>query len=161
MTLFIATLVLVVLVIMIAIELAVLRARKRRKKVAVPKHARRQVLLEDRMHTALAEPTQQYGEIFSSFMIWKLGRETRMELNSTGPWRQLNEFTRSLVVRHIWRALERLSKGSVVIVDVPPQEWSAVVNESFDDHGIDPWAEVVAKPQRPPEPEPPLFTSGP
>jgi hypothetical protein len=139
MTLFLASVALIVLIVMIGIEIAVLRARAKRKTVRVPKHARRQVLLEDRMQNALIAPRQQYGEIFSSYMIWKQGLETRMELTSTGPWRQLNEFTRSLVVRHIWRALERFSKGCVVIVDEPRQEWTAEVDRAFNDHGIDPW----------------------
>ena len=34
---------------------------------------------------------------------------------------ELNEFTRCLIVRHLWRALESLTAGSVVMVDNPPQ----------------------------------------
>ena len=75
------------------------------------RHARRQPLLEDRMRDALDEPQAQYGDIFTSYMIWKRDQETRMELFSDDPWMQLNEFTRALVVRHIWRALEGSPKG--------------------------------------------------
>jgi hypothetical protein len=156
MTLFLASVALVVLVVMIAIEIALLRSRSRRKKVHVPRHARRQVLLEDRMQQALEEPRRQYGEIFSSYMIWRQGVETRMELASAGPWQQLNEFTRSLIVRHVWRALERLSKGCVVIVDEPRQEWNTAIDAAFDDHGIDPW-----QPKAPAASEPPLFSREP
>jgi hypothetical protein len=139
MTLFLAWLALAVLLLMIVIEIAIVRARNRPKKVQLHRHARRQVLLEDRMHAALVGPRQQYGEVFASFMIWRQGRETRMELYANDPWLALNEFTRSLVVRHVWRALERMAGGSVVVVDQPPQEWSAAIDKTFDDRGIDPW----------------------
>lgn len=72
-------------------------------------------------------------------MIWRREQETRLELYSGDPWLRLNEFTRSLVVRHLWRALEALAKGSVVIVDSPAQQWSKTIDDGFDDNGIDPW----------------------
>ena len=50
----------------------------------------------------------------------------------------------SIVVRHIWRTLEKLAKGSVVVIDSPPLEWTAQVDQAFDDRGIDPWGESVA-----------------
>jgi len=143
MTVLIAGIALVALLLMIGIEIAVLRGRKRPAKRYVHRYARRQPLLEDRMRGALIEPQAQYGEIFASYMIWKRGQETRMELFASDPWTQLNEFTRAVVVRHIWRALEKLAKGSVVIVDSPAQEWSAQIDKTFDDRGIDPWGERV------------------
>jgi hypothetical protein len=143
MTVIIAVVALVVILLMIGIEIAIMRARKRPAKRYVHRHARRQPLLEDRMRSALDEPQAQYGEVFTSFMIWKRDQETRMELFSGDPWLQLNEFTRAIVVRHVWRALEKLAKGSVVVIDRPPQEWSAQIDKTFDDRGIDPWAENV------------------
>ena len=121
MTVFIAAIALVALLLRIGIEIAVLRARKRPAKRIAHRHARRQPLLEDRMRDALGEPHSQYGEIFTSYMIWKRDQETRMELFSGDPWMHLNEFTRAIVVRHIWRALEKLAKGCIVVVDIPPQ----------------------------------------
>jgi hypothetical protein len=143
MTSSIAVIALVALLLMIGIEIAVIRHRKRPAKRYVHRHARRQPLLEDRMRSALDEPQAQYGEVFTSYMIWKRDQETRMELFSGDPWLQLNEFTRAIVVRHVWRALEKLAKGSVVVIDSPPQEWSAQIDKTFDDRGIDPWAEGV------------------
>jgi hypothetical protein len=143
MTVIIAIVALVVILLMIGIEIAIMRARKRPAKRLQHRHARRQPLLEDRMRDALNEPQAQYGEVFTSFMIWKRDQETRMELFSGDPWLQLNEFTRAIVVRHVWRALEKLAKGSVVVIDRPPQEWSAQIDKTFDDRGIDPWAEEV------------------
>ncbi len=143
MTVFIVAIALVALLLMIGIEIAVLRNRKRPAKRVAMRHARRQPLLEDRMRDALAEPHAQYGEIFTSYMIWKRDQETRMELFAGDPWNNLNEFTRAIVVRHIWRALEKLAKGSVVVVDQPPQEWSSQIDKSFDDRGIDPWAKDI------------------
>ena len=66
------------------------------------------------------------------------------------PWLALNEFTRSLVVRHVWRALERMAGGSVVVVDQPPQEWSAAIDKAFDDRGIDPWGSGEVSPSAQP-----------
>ena len=143
MTIFIAAIALAALLVMIVIEIAVVQSRKRKPKRYAHRHARRQPLLEDRMREALDAPQAQYGEIFSSYMIWKRDQETRMELFSNDPWNQLNEFTRALVVRHIWRALEKLARGAIVVVDMPPLEWSAQADGGFDDHGIDPWAENV------------------
>ncbi|HEY5348278.1 MAG TPA: hypothetical protein VIJ64_01060 [Candidatus Lustribacter sp.] len=142
-TVFIAVIALAVVLLMIGLEIAVSRSRNRPPRRSAHRHARRQPLLEDRLRDALDEPHSQYGEIFTSYMIWKRDRATRMELCSGGPWLDLNEFTRALVVRQIWRALEKLATGSVVAVDAPPQEWSAQVDASFDDRGIDPWAEKV------------------
>jgi hypothetical protein len=139
----VAVIALVALLLMIGIEIAVLRSRKRPPKRYAHRHARRQPLLEDRMRDALAAPHAQYGEVFTSYMIWKRDQETRMELFSGDPWLNLNEFTRALVVRHVWRALEKLAKGSVVVVDSPAQEWSAQIDKSFDDRGIDPWGDDV------------------
>lgn len=147
MTVTIAAIALAVLFVMIAIEIAVVQSRKRKPKRSTHRHARRQPLLEDRMRDALDAPQAQYGDIFSSYTIWKRDQETRMELFSNDPWMQLNEFTRALVVRHIWRALERLARGSIVVVDLPPLEWSAQSDANFDDHGIDPWAEQEPAPE--------------
>jgi hypothetical protein len=143
-TALLAGIALVALLLMIGIELAVLRGRRKRPvKRYSHRHARRQPLLEDRMRDVLEEPQTQYGAVFTSFMIWKKDQETHMELFSGDPWLNLNEFTRALVVRHIWRALEKLAKGAVVVVDQPPQEWSAQIDKTFDDHGIDPWGHTV------------------
>lgn len=75
-----------------------------------------------------------------SFQIWRQEHETQLELHSGDPWLRLNEFTRSIVVRHLWRALEKLAKGAVVIVDAPPQRWSKEIDTAFDDQGVDPWS---------------------
>jgi hypothetical protein len=140
----VAAIALGVIVLMIAIELLVQRSRKKPARRATGhRHARRQPLLEDRMRDALVGPHAQYGEIFTSYMIWKKENETRMELFTGDPWLGLNAFTRALVVRHVWRALEKLSKGAVVVVDSPPQQWSTDIDKKFDDQGIDPWAEGV------------------
>lgn len=151
MTPLIAAIALAALLVMIAIELAIIRSRKRPQKRYAHRHARRQPLLEDRMRGALDEPQAQYGEVFTSYMIWKRDQETRMELFTGDPWLQLNEFTRSIVVRHIWRALEKLAKGSVVVIDQPPQEWSAQTDQAFDDRGIDPWGEKIPPPDTSPQ----------
>jgi hypothetical protein len=137
---FVASLALAAILLMIVIELLVQRSRKKPSRRATGhRHARRQPLLEDRMREALELPHAQYGEIFTSYMIWKKENETRMELFTGDPWLGLNAFTRALVVRHVWRALEKLSKGAVVVVDSPPQQWSAEIDKKFDDQGIDPW----------------------
>jgi hypothetical protein len=139
MTEVIAAIALGVVLLMIGIEVAVQRGRKRAPKRVPHRHARRQPLLEDRMRDVLDEPETQYGRIFTSYAIWKHDQETRMELTAGDPWLSLNEFTRAIVVRHVWRALEKLAKGAIVVVDQPPLEWSSQADTAFDDHGIDPW----------------------
>jgi hypothetical protein len=134
----IAVVALISLAGMIGVEIT--RQRKRAT-VVTPKRVipRRQPLLEDRIRSAFDGPREKHGDIFVSYAIWKRDHETRMELFASDPFGQLNEFTRCLIVRHLWRALEELSEGSVVVVDSPPQVWSKSINEKFHDHGIDPW----------------------
>ena len=136
---YVAAAVLVALTLMIIIEFFRLYAGSRQPRAHAFRHARRLPLFEDRIRDAFQAPVEQYGEIFTSYTIWRKDRETQLELFSGDPWLRLNEFTRSIVVRHLWRALERLANGSVVIVDSPPQRWSKEVDATFDDQGIDPW----------------------
>jgi hypothetical protein len=146
---YLALAVLLALVVMVAIEVVRLRAAARRPKVR-HRHPRRQEVLEERIRDAFDAPREQYGEIFVNYMVWRRETETRLELFAGDPWLRLNEFTRSLVVRHLWRALEALVQGSVVIVDTPSQQWSKTIDAAFDDGGVDPWG-----------PRPPTFGSGP
>ncbi|MGA2394091.1 MAG: hypothetical protein ABSH03_12205 [Candidatus Lustribacter sp.] len=116
------------------------RLRKAEKLRAMPRsRARRQPHLEDAIRAAFDGPTSKHGEIFLSYSIWIREQETRLELLAGDPFGRLNEFTRCLIVRHLWRALESLVAGSVVMVDSPPQTWSQSVDATFHDHGIDPW----------------------
>ncbi len=117
-----------------------LRARARERLRKRPRsRPRRQPQLEDAIRSAFEGPTQRHGPMFLSYAVWKRDQETRLELLADDPFGRLNEFTRCLIVRHLWRALERLATGSVVVVDNPPQLWSQAVDVTFHDHGIDPW----------------------
>ena len=131
--------VLLALIVMIAVEVVRLYAGRRRRPKVRRRHPRRQPELEDRIRSAFDDPRAQFGEIFVSYMVWRRESETRLELFSGDPWLRLNEFTRCLVVRHLWRALEALAGGSVVIVDTPAQQWSKEIDERFDDRGNAPW----------------------
>ena len=142
--LFLASAALLALALMIVIEVVRLRASTKARARIGHRHPRRQPLLEDRIRSAFDGPRSQYGEIFVSYMIWRREQETRLELFTGDPWLKLNEFTRSLVVRHLWRVLETLAKGSVVIVDSPPQQWSQTIDEKFEDDGLDPWGSLPA-----------------
>ena len=116
------------------------RLRKAEKLRAMPRiKARRQPQLEDAIRAAFEGPTAKHGEIFLSYSVWKREQETRLELLAGDPFGRLNEFTRCLIVRHLWRALEGLVAGSVVMVDNPPQMWTQSIDVTFHDHGIDPW----------------------
>jgi hypothetical protein len=120
-------------------------ARRRRGRRVIPRIVvNRQPELENTIRSAFDGPREKYGDVFVSYTIWKRDHETRMELQAGDPFSQLNEFTRCIIVRHLWRALEQLAEGSVVVVDSPPQTWSRAVNETFRDHGIDPWRRVPA-----------------
>jgi hypothetical protein len=116
------------------------RLRKAEKLRAMPRSkARRQPHLEDAIRAAFDGPNDKHGQVFLSYSVWKREQETRLELLAADPFGRLNEFTRCLIVRHLWRALESLSAGSVVMVDNPPHTWSQSVDATFHDHGIDPW----------------------
>jgi hypothetical protein len=116
------------------------RLQRARKLRAMPRSkARRQPQLEDAIRAAFDGPNAKHGQVFLSYSVWKREQETRLELLAGDPFGRLNEFTRCLIVRHLWRALESLSAGSVVMVDNPPQIWSKSVDVTFHDHGIDPW----------------------
>jgi len=93
--------------------------------------------LEARIKTVLAGPRQKYGDIFTDYSVWKTERETRLELTATVQWSRLNEFTRCLVVRYLWRVLESLAGGAVVVVDTPQQEWNVEIDAGFRDQGFD------------------------
>ena len=127
------------------VVLAVLRGR-------VQAHARirsqhkRAPDLEARIKTVLAGPRQKYGDIFTDYSVRKSEHETRLELTATDQWERLNEFTRGLVVRYLWRVLESLAGGAVVIVDQPPLEWNVDVDAGFRDQGFD-WKTFGQGPQ--------------
>jgi hypothetical protein len=143
---YLASAALLALAMMIVIEVLRLQAGRRSRTPVRSRRPRRQPILEDRIRSAFEAPRAQFGEIFVSYTIWRRENETRLELFSGDPWLRLNEFTRSLVVRHLWRALEALVQGSVVVVDAPPQQWSKEIDAKFDDNGVDPWG------PRPPSP---------
>jgi hypothetical protein len=116
------------------------RLRSTVKQRATPRSkARRQPLLEDAIRAAFDGPAEKHGHLFLSYSVWKRDHETRLELFAGDPFGRLNEFTRCLIVRHLWRALETLAAGSVVMVDDPPQTWTKSIDATFHDHGIDPW----------------------
>ena len=124
------------LVLVVLVALAVLRWRAQARVPALPER-KRALDLEARVKTVLAGPRQKYGDIFTDYSVWKAGRETRLELAATDQWARMNEFTRCLVVRYLWRVLESLAGGAVVVVDQPPQEWNVEVDSGFRDQGFD------------------------
>ena len=103
----------------------------------IPSQRKRAPDLEARIKTVLTGPRQKYGDIFTDYSVWKLERETRLELVAGDQWGRLNEFTRCLVVRYLWRVLESLAGGAVVVVDEPAQEWNVEVDTGFRDQGFD------------------------
>jgi hypothetical protein len=128
----------VALLVLVVVEMR--RARPKPVPTPVRVLPRRQPFLEERIRDAFVGPREKYGEIFVNYEIWRRDREIRMELSAADPFAQLNEFTRCLIIRHLWRALEKFAAGSVVVVDMPPQIWTRAIDDQFEDHGIDPWA---------------------
>ncbi|HEV8021553.1 MAG TPA: hypothetical protein VGP41_09845 [Candidatus Lustribacter sp.] len=128
---------LVVAIIIVAlVVLAVLRWRTETN-ARIRSQRKRAPDLEARIKTVLAGPRQKYGDIFTDYSVWKSEQETRLELTATDQWGRLNEFTRCLIVRYLWRVLESLAGGAVVIVDQPAQEWNVEVDAGFRDQGFD------------------------
>jgi hypothetical protein len=148
----VALIVTLVAVASVAVLIGVeVRRRQARVAMRAPRRSvpRRLPHLEDKIRTAFDGPREKHGDIIVSYAVWRRDHETRMELFATDLFAQLNEFTRCLVVRHLWRALEALAEGSVVVVDSPPQTWSREINEKFHDHGVDPWRVPVFSPISP------------
>jgi hypothetical protein len=136
MTALVALIVTVAVALVVLVALAVLRMRSEERARALTRR-KRAPDLEARIKTVLAGPSQKYGDIFTDYSVWKSERETRLELTATDQWGRLNEFTRCLVVRYLWRVLESLAGGAVVVVDQPPQEWNVEVDSGFRDQGFD------------------------
>jgi hypothetical protein len=121
------------------VALAVVVALRRRSGVEVKTRITRTRApdLEARIKTVLTGPRHKYGDIFTDYSVWRSDRETRLELTATAQWSRLNEFTRCLVVRYLWRVLESLAGGAVIVVDSPPQEWNVEIDSGFRDQGFD------------------------
>jgi hypothetical protein len=136
MTAMVALIVTVAVALIVLVALAMLRMRSEERARALTRR-KRAPDLEARIKTVLAGPSQKYGDIFTDYSVWKSERETRLELTATDQWGRLNEFTRCLVVRYLWRVLESLAGGAVVVVDQPPQEWNVEVDSGFRDQGFD------------------------
>jgi hypothetical protein len=145
-------LVLALLVVIIAV-LAVMAAIRLQNEAQarIRSQRKRAPDLEARIKTVLAGPRQKYGDIFTDYSVWKSEQETRLELTATDQWGRLNEFTRCLVVRYLWRVLESLAGGAVVVVDQPAQEWNVEVDAGFRDQGFD-WKTFGTGPQFAEEP---------
>jgi hypothetical protein len=135
----------VVVILAVLVVLAMMRMRANARIRSQPMR-KRALDLEARVKTVLTGPRQKYGDIFSDYSVWRLDRETRLELVATDQWSRLNEFTRCLVVRYLWRVLESLAGGAVVVVDQPPQEWNVEVDAGFRDQGFD-WKTFGLGPQ--------------
>jgi len=142
------TLVLLILLFVVVVVVAVLAVLRMRAEAAarIRSQRKRAPDLEARIKTVLAGPRQKYGDIFTDYSVWKSERETRLELTATDQWGRLNEFTRCLVVRYLWRVLESLAGGAVVVVDQPAQEWNVEVDAGFRDQGFD-WKTFGTGPQ--------------
>ena len=121
----------------LVLVLGVLFYRQRAARLALARAPKRAHDIEARMGNVIAGPKRKYGDIFVAYVVWKSDRETRLELVAGAPWKRLNEFTRALVVRYMWRALESLAGGSVVLIDSPPQQWDESIDAEFHDQGFD------------------------
>jgi len=129
----------------IGIEVYRLRTTKRRKRRASQSAPRRLPQLEQRMADAFSGPRAIYGDCFAEFSIWRQSETTRMDVSTKTAWSALNLFTRSLIVRHLWRQLAAFAKNTVMVHVDPGTPhaivWSALSTQQFDDKGIkEPWA---------------------
>jgi len=134
----------------IAIEVYRLRTTKRRKRRASQGPPRRLPQLEARMANAISGPRAIYGDCFAEFSIWRQSETTRMDVSTKSAWSALNLFTRSLIVRHLWRQLAGFAKNTAMVHVDPGTPnaivWSALSTAQFDDKGIkEPWARAKGR----------------
>jgi hypothetical protein len=145
LTLELSIVVLVVVGIGIAIEVNRLAASRRRKQRASSAPARRSYHLERHMAEAFRGPRKAYGDVFAGFSVMRQANTTQMDVSTKGPWQSLNLFTRSLIVRHLWRSLEKLARNTVTVRVDPGAPgsmlWTAKQTAEFNDGGkMEPWA---------------------
>ncbi len=150
LTLELGIVVLVVIGIGIAIEVYRLNAAKRRKRRAAMGPPRRSPHLERRMAEAFRGPREAYGDVFEGFSVVRVADTTQMDVATKGPWLNLNLFTRSLIVRHLWRSLEKLARNTVTVRVDPGAPnamlWTAKQTAEFNDGGkMEPWAPARGK----------------
>jgi hypothetical protein len=134
----------------IAIEVYRLMEAKRRKRRAAAAPARRSPHLERRMAEAFRGPCDAYGDVFAGFSVMRQADMTQMDIATKGPWLTLNLFTRSLIVRHLWRSLEKLARNTVTVRVDPGAPgsmlWTAKQTAEFNDGGkMEPWARARGK----------------
>jgi hypothetical protein len=122
--------------LLVSIAVAATRTRPRQR-APEPVAPRRAYDLEEHVGDLLTGPMHRYGKIFTHYEVWRFEQETRLELHAGTPWRKLNDFARSLVVRYLWQALERIAGAAVVVVDTPRQQWDKDADLHFQDEGWD------------------------
>jgi len=122
--LIVANLALVILIVVLAIEFRSRSRAKPKQKIVRAQRERRQPQLEDLVHRVLGEVKQTFGEIFASHEVWRVERETRVNLRATPLWKRLSLMTRNQILRHVWSAVAAVADAVIVIVDNPPQRWS-------------------------------------
>jgi hypothetical protein len=145
LTLELGIVVLVVIGLGIVIEVYRLAAAKRRKRRAAALPARRSPHLERRLAEAFRGPREAYGDVFAGFSVMRQADMTQMDVSTKGPWQTLNLFTRSLIIRHLWRSLEKLARNTVTVRVDPGAPgsmlWTAKQTAEFNDGGkMEPWA---------------------
>jgi hypothetical protein len=150
LTLTFGVILLTVVGLAIAIEMYRLSTARRRRLKRTTTPPRRVPHLERRMLDAFSGPRATYGDCFARYSIWRQPESTRMDVSTQGPWAALNLFTRSLIVRHLWRTLEKLSQNTVTVhVDAGQPGamlWTAASTAAFDDGGkLEPWAPVSGR----------------
>jgi hypothetical protein len=122
-----------------------LTAKRRRKAKAASAPPARLPQLERRMAEVFSGPRKTCGECFAEFSVWRQFETVRMDVWTKGPWQSLSLFTQQLIMRHLWRGLEKLSRKTV-LVNIDPGTpralvWSAATNAEFNDGGVpDPWS---------------------
>lgn len=117
--LIVAAAALIALVAVLAIDRKMRRQpRKRKNRKARPRRLPR---LEERVGEILAEFKT---ELFTAHEVWRVDRETRLDLHAAPLWKRMSELTRNAIVRHVWLALDAISGYAVVVVDSPRQMWN-------------------------------------
>ena len=119
---------------MIAIVIELVRRSRAERTAKLRMRSRRKPDLEEYVHSVLDGQKRGFGDIFVSYEVWKLERETRLNLKAAPAWKRLSELTRCQIIRQVWRALELVTGAAVVVVDSPPQRWSREIDLKFD-HG--------------------------
>ncbi len=111
---------------------------------------RRMQGLERRMGASFDTLRAYYGDLFYDYRVVRRGDAYRMDVSTGTAWRAIDAFSKSMIVRFLFRQLSALVAGTVeVVVDAASAAaivWTWATDVHFDDQDRrEPWLPEPAR----------------